>query len=274
MDRTPQFDREADRGREVDLLAGSSNTSYDIDNTDLTDVAPTGTANRAEETRDEVLIEGGASSELDQSLRQRTAEGQPGLSDHDPREVNSDGGGGNGGIGSSTDPTDETGASLSRQELNQIREGMRVVDANGDNVGSVDEISFGDPQAITTEGQEMGDAGGRSPLGFFSEPFGGGGGGGAAEEVASPALTHYRSAPRAGRLTSLCWLHRHPSLKTSAHARARDDPRGRGDGHRLLDPADVHRTRRHDVGGVRGVDRAAHAGPRADAAAAGREGAR
>jgi hypothetical protein len=37
----------------------------------------------------------------------------------------------------------------------QIREGMKVVDAAGEDVGKVDDIVMGDPEAVTTEGQEM-----------------------------------------------------------------------------------------------------------------------
>ena len=55
-----------------------------------------------------------------------------------------------------------------------------------------------------------------------------------------------------------------------ANDRTRDDPRRRGDGDRLFDPADAGRARRDDVGGVRGIDRAADPEPREPAAAAGR----
>lgn len=39
--------------------------------------------------------------------------------------------------------------------MEQIREGMRVIDADGKEVGKVDYVQMGDPQAITTEGQEL-----------------------------------------------------------------------------------------------------------------------
>jgi hypothetical protein len=42
----------------------------------------------------------------------------------------------------------------------QIREGMRVVDADGKNVGKVELVSMGDPEAVTTAGQEMAPTGG------------------------------------------------------------------------------------------------------------------
>lgn len=35
--------------------------------------------------------------------------------------------------------------------LQQITEGMRVYDANGEEVGEVDFVHFGDPEAVTTE---------------------------------------------------------------------------------------------------------------------------
>lgn len=37
------------------------------------------------------------------------------------------------------------------------RKGMRVVDAAGDQVGTVDMVQMGDPDAVTTEGQTTGD---------------------------------------------------------------------------------------------------------------------
>lgn len=43
----------------------------------------------------------------------------------------------------------------SNELLGRIREGMSVVDANGDDIGKVDEIRMGDPGAVTVEGQEM-----------------------------------------------------------------------------------------------------------------------
>lgn len=43
----------------------------------------------------------------------------------------------------------------SNELLGRIREGMSVVDANGDDIGKVDEIRMGDSSAATVEGQEM-----------------------------------------------------------------------------------------------------------------------
>ncbi len=41
----------------------------------------------------------------------------------------------------------------SNQLLSRITEGMKVVDANGDEVGKVEYLRMGDPQAVTQEGQ-------------------------------------------------------------------------------------------------------------------------
>ena len=38
--------------------------------------------------------------------------------------------------------------------MSRIREGMRVVDAAGEDVGSVEYVEMGDPEAATTAGQE------------------------------------------------------------------------------------------------------------------------
>ena len=43
--------------------------------------------------------------------------------------------------------------------MGQVREGMTVVDANGDEVGTVASFKMGDPAAMTTMGEETGDAG-------------------------------------------------------------------------------------------------------------------
>lgn len=40
-----------------------------------------------------------------------------------------------------------------RGDVTQIREGMRVFDRGGDELGSVDFVHFGDPQAATTQGE-------------------------------------------------------------------------------------------------------------------------
>jgi hypothetical protein len=39
--------------------------------------------------------------------------------------------------------------------MSRVREGMRVVDAAGEDVGKVEYVEMGDPEAATTEGQEM-----------------------------------------------------------------------------------------------------------------------
>jgi len=38
-------------------------------------------------------------------------------------------------------------------KLEKVREGMRVVDREGEKVGVVEEMKMGDPQAVTAEGQ-------------------------------------------------------------------------------------------------------------------------
>ncbi len=49
--------------------------------------------------------------------------------------------------------------------LEEVREGMRVVDANGAEVGHVKQLRMGDPGAASTEGQTT--AGGWGPLDAF-----------------------------------------------------------------------------------------------------------
>ncbi len=48
----------------------------------------------------------------------------------------------------------------SAQILSGVRTGMKVFDASGDQVGSVDDLSMGDPEAATTEGNEVRPTGG------------------------------------------------------------------------------------------------------------------
>jgi hypothetical protein len=58
------------------------------------------------------------------------------------------------------------------QLLQQIREGMDVYDANGEQVGTVDSVHFGEPEAITTEsdrGRGEGGGGTENPLGGDSD---------------------------------------------------------------------------------------------------------
>lgn len=58
-------------------------------------------------------------------------------------------------------------------DVNQIREGMRVIDAAGDEIGEVKSVSFGDPQAATTEGEEIDT--GNTFVDDLVTPFAGGG---------------------------------------------------------------------------------------------------
>lgn len=43
--------------------------------------------------------------------------------------------------------------------IEQVREGMRVVGPDGDEIGTVELVTMGDPQAVTTEGQGASDSG-------------------------------------------------------------------------------------------------------------------
>jgi len=52
-------------------------------------------------------------------------------------------------VGMSNDNTD-------RGPISQVREGMTVVDANGDELGKVAFVKMGDPEAVTTAGQGLG----------------------------------------------------------------------------------------------------------------------
>lgn len=53
--------------------------------------------------------------------------------------------------------------------MEQVREGMKVVSANGEEAGTVDSLKMGNPDATTAEGQEVG-----SGLDFLADAFGGG----------------------------------------------------------------------------------------------------
>ncbi len=55
-----------------------------------------------------------------------------------------------------------------------VREGMRVVDVNGEELGTVEEIRMSDPSAVTAEGQGTGGTGGL--LGYLATAFAGGNG--------------------------------------------------------------------------------------------------
>lgn len=56
--------------------------------------------------------------------------------------------------------------------MSQIREGMKVVDQSGQEVGTVEEFKEGDPQAVTAEGQAP--SGGNSLVGEVAEALGAG----------------------------------------------------------------------------------------------------
>ena len=53
--------------------------------------------------------------------------------------------------------------SKGNQVLKQIREGMDVYDAKGEQVGTVDFVHFGDPDAVTTESDRGAGEGGGDP---------------------------------------------------------------------------------------------------------------
>jgi len=54
--------------------------------------------------------------------------------------------------------------------IEQVREGMHVVDSTGDKIGKVEDIRMGDPEAVTDEGNELGDTG---FLGDLAQAIGG-----------------------------------------------------------------------------------------------------
>lgn len=57
--------------------------------------------------------------------------------------------------------------------IEQVREGMKVVSAAGEAVGTVESFKMGDPEANTTEGQLVGQR--RGPIAeFMANAFGGG----------------------------------------------------------------------------------------------------
>jgi len=77
----------------------------------------------------------------------------------------------------STDNTAASGATADTAAgglLTQVREGMTVLDAAGDEIGKVDYVRAGDPQAATTMGQETGD----DTVGGVVAPVGSASGGG------------------------------------------------------------------------------------------------
>lgn len=56
--------------------------------------------------------------------------------------------------------------------MSQIREGMKVVDQSGQEIGTIEELKEGDPQAVTAEGQAP--RGDNSLVGEVSEALGAG----------------------------------------------------------------------------------------------------
>ena len=55
--------------------------------------------------------------------------------------------------------------------IQRVYEGMRVVDADGKDIGKVEMVKMGDPEAITTQGNEVGTVSGFVPLdNEYNEP--------------------------------------------------------------------------------------------------------
>src|SRR5438105_14358466 len=50
------------------------------------------------------------------------------------------------------------------QLIERVQEGMRVIDANGDDIGYVQHLKMGDPEALTTPGNEPTVSAGYAPL--------------------------------------------------------------------------------------------------------------
>jgi hypothetical protein len=46
---------------------------------------------------------------------------------------------------------------MTMNSLEDVREGMDVIDASGEKVGTVKAVKMGDPQAVTAEGQKVGE---------------------------------------------------------------------------------------------------------------------
>jgi hypothetical protein len=76
---------------------------------------------------------------------------------------------------------DPLNADALENRLGLVRKGMKVVDAAGNDVGRVDYVKMGDPEAITDQGELSG--GGR---GFFVPPAPSGGGSTGSPIVAAP----------------------------------------------------------------------------------------
>ena len=56
--------------------------------------------------------------------------------------------------------------------IEQVRIGMRVVDRNGDEIGRVEDVKMGDPEAVTPRGQSLNQGDGL--LGALAQGLGGG----------------------------------------------------------------------------------------------------
>src|SRR5688500_16145259 len=48
--------------------------------------------------------------------------------------------------------------------IERVYEGMRVVDVDGNDIGKVEFVKMGDPEAVTTDGNRIGPAAGVTPL--------------------------------------------------------------------------------------------------------------
>ncbi len=99
-------------------------------------------------------VEGGASgtktgTRVVSSAETANAPGSTGagMDRSDPLSMSTD----NTAAGMATSDTVETGM------IAQVREGMRVVDAGGADVGKVADVRMGDPSAVTTQGEDTGD---------------------------------------------------------------------------------------------------------------------
>ena len=64
-----------------------------------------------------------------------------------------------GGIDSPIATTGSMADSLESQVINQIREGMRVVDVTGEELGKVEYVQMGDPEAVTVQDGAPGEPG-------------------------------------------------------------------------------------------------------------------
>ncbi len=115
-----------------------------------------GTVGEADATRADRVVEADAPRDTMTTTRVETVSSGAGtMADGDDLSMSSDNTGSAGTL-----------AGGGSAALAQIREGMSVVDANGDDVGKVSYVKMGDPEAMTTMGQEM-DTGGFLTGGLF-----------------------------------------------------------------------------------------------------------